>query len=276
MKKSLTSTVALLAGAFTVHCQGTIGFEDYAVLSPYIYVSLGPTLLGGSNTVTTGVPEIDVSNGHDWTVALYGNAGWNDLASNLVQIETGGGQPVTATLETENLDDATAGTWIDSAGIIGLVPGTTGAGDEATVQLRAWYNRGGEFTNYEAALSAGLPVGVSALGNCVTGENTKPPRRPPDLPQLGNVILAYPTNVSQSGPFLTIQSNASQSGTSEPNSLILTWPTNSGELVLQSTTNTGSQMIWTNVPSASTVVNGQNTVTNSVSGAQQFFRLSSP
>ena len=61
--------------------------------------------------------------------------------------------------------------------------------------------------------------------------------------------------------------------------VVLTWPTNvagfdySG-FTLQSTTNLVSPVVWdTNVP-APVVVNGQNTVTNPISGAQQFYRLS--
>jgi hypothetical protein len=43
MKESITGVLALLAGAFAVQSQGTVSFANYAVLSPYIYVSLGTT-----------------------------------------------------------------------------------------------------------------------------------------------------------------------------------------------------------------------------------------
>lgn len=55
---------------------------------------------------------------------------------------------------------------------------------------------------------------------------------------------------------------------------ILTWPTNAAELTLQSTTNLASAAIWTTNSSAPVVVNGLNTLTNPISGTQQFFRLS--
>jgi len=60
--------------------------------------------------------------------------------------------------------------------------------------------------------------------------------------------------------------------------LILTWPTNHAGFDytgynLQSTTNLLSP-IWTTNLSTPVVVNGQNTVTNPISGTQQFFRLS--
>ena len=60
--------------------------------------------------------------------------------------------------------------------------------------------------------------------------------------------------------------------------VILTWPTNSAGFdytgyTLQSTTNLVSP-VWTTNSPAPVVVNGQNTVTNPISGTQQFYRLS--
>jgi sugar lactone lactonase YvrE len=61
---------------------------------------------------------------------------------------------------------------------------------------------------------------------------------------------------------------------SGPN-VILTWPTNVTG-TLQFTTNLVSPALWnTNMPSP-VVVNGQNAVTNPISGSQMFFRLFSP
>jgi uncharacterized repeat protein (TIGR03803 family) len=59
---------------------------------------------------------------------------------------------------------------------------------------------------------------------------------------------------------------------------ILTWPTNFAGIdytgfTLQSATNLMSPVWSTNLPSP-VVVNGQNTLTNPISGAPQFFRLS--
>jgi uncharacterized repeat protein (TIGR03803 family) len=56
--------------------------------------------------------------------------------------------------------------------------------------------------------------------------------------------------------------------------VILTWPTNAAGFTLQSTTNLGSLAFWTMNSPGPVVVNGQNTVTNPISGAQQFYRLS--
>jgi uncharacterized repeat protein (TIGR03803 family) len=56
--------------------------------------------------------------------------------------------------------------------------------------------------------------------------------------------------------------------------VILAWPTNSTGFTLQSTTNLGSSAVWTTNSPPPVVVNGQNTVTNPISGTQQFYRLS--
>jgi uncharacterized repeat protein (TIGR03803 family) len=57
-------------------------------------------------------------------------------------------------------------------------------------------------------------------------------------------------------------------------SAVFTWPTNSAAFALQSTTNLAAPTVWdTNFPGP-VVVNGQYAVTNPISGAQQFFRLS--
>src|ERR1039457_3596479 len=58
--------------------------------------------------------------------------------------------------------------------------------------------------------------------------------------------------------------------------VILTWPTNATGFTLQSTTNLVSPVVWSAVSPAPVLVNGQNAVTNSISGTQQFYRLSQP
>ncbi len=61
--------------------------------------------------------------------------------------------------------------------------------------------------------------------------------------------------------------------------VILSWPANIAGFdytgyALQSTTNLGSSAVWTTNPAARVVVDGQNTVTNPISGEQKFYRLS--
>ena len=60
--------------------------------------------------------------------------------------------------------------------------------------------------------------------------------------------------------------------------VILTWPTNHAGFdytgyILQSTTNLGSSAVWTTNSLGPVVVNGQNVVTNPITGTQKFFRL---
>jgi uncharacterized repeat protein (TIGR03803 family) len=59
---------------------------------------------------------------------------------------------------------------------------------------------------------------------------------------------------------------------SAPN-VVLTWPTNEAGFILESTTNPASAGFWSPVAPAAVVVNGQNTVTNPVIGAQRLYRL---
>jgi len=195
MKKTITGVVALLAGAFVAHSQGTVSFGNYGALSTYIYVSLGSTKLGGGGT-STGVAANDTGVGGDWTVALYGAMGSGVAASGLSQLDTAASTPVTATLETGTLQDSTAGTWYSTAAAI--IPGTTLAGQAATVQVYAWYNDNGMYTTYAAAKTAGVPTGFSSTGNVTTGgPNTgAPPSVPGALPsgtganQIGSFTVA--------------------------------------------------------------------------------------
>ncbi len=55
--------------------------------------------------------------------------------------------------------------------------------------------------------------------------------------------------------------------------VVLSWPTWASHFSLETTTNLASPVWTTNLP-ASVIINGQNTVTNDISGRQQFFRLS--
>jgi len=53
----------------------------------------------------------------------------------------------------------------------------------------------------------------------------------------------------------------------------LTWPTNAAGFTLQSTTNLALPAAWAAVSRGPVVVDGQNAVTNPISGAWQFYRL---
>ncbi len=272
MKKSMTGVVALMAGAFAVHCQeGKISFANYLATSPYIYVSLGTIMIGGS-APNTGVPVNYTGDGNDWTVALWGGP----VGDSSAQLRANGNL-ATATLEN-GAGDSTPGTWVSDE--IAGIPGTsTQSSEYASVQLAAWYNDGGTITSYAAAQAAGVPVGLSVVATAYDQGLGAFQQVAPPLPsgELGNIILSFPPWVSQSGPVLTMTVTSDPSDAQAPSSIILTWPTTTnGGFTLQSTTNLGSPMVWANVSNAPVVVNGQYTVTNIISGSQQFFRLANP
>ena len=56
--------------------------------------------------------------------------------------------------------------------------------------------------------------------------------------------------------------------------VILTWPTNYAGFTVQSTTNLGSSAVWSTNSSPPVVIGGENVAINTISGRQQFFRLS--
>jgi hypothetical protein len=90
----------------------------------------------------------------------------------------------------------------------------------------------------------------------------------------GDSTAAFsPTFVSPPSPTLTVTVNPAGLSTVASNSIILAWPTNDAGFTLQSTTNLFAPAGWTIVSNAPVVVNGKYTVTNFISGSQQFFRL---
>jgi hypothetical protein len=78
----------------------------------------------------------------------------------------------------------------------------------------------------------------------------------------------YGTVFSISLPLTPPQLTITASG----RNVVLSWPTNATGFNLQSTTDLVSPLWTTNLP-APVILNGQNTVSNPISGTQQFFRL---
>jgi len=88
----------------------------------------------------------------------------------------------------------------------------------------------------------------------------------------GNVYVADTDNDTIRKGFPQPQLTILLSGV-PPSGIVLTWPTNAAGFTLQTTTNLVSPVVWgTNSP-APVVIAGQNTVTNPITGPQQFFRL---
>jgi len=198
MKKSITGAVALLAGAFVAHSQGTVSLGNYLSGSTaYSLVELNGSPVGGTGT-HTGNPVTDAKDGNDWTVALYGNTGAGDAASTLtpaildgsISTQNPTGLPAQVTLNGGGTG-AYTGTWVSSA--IADIPGQpTVGGSPATVQLYAWYNDNGTIGSYSAAVAAGVPNGFSATATVTTTggpQPSGPPATAPTLPlgALGNI-----------------------------------------------------------------------------------------
>jgi hypothetical protein len=190
MKKSLVGMLALLAGAYAAHAQGTVSLANYGVLSTYINVSFKPTvgsavLLGGS--ATGPAPTLlnyaaETGNGNDWTVQLYGAVGSGLAAGSLSPLAG-----ATSTFANGSTDPQ-AGTWFSKA-VANVGPAGTLAGTVATVQLYAWYNDGGTITSYATALADGVPTGSSITENVSLGgpNATGPDTTPPGLPTPQNL-----------------------------------------------------------------------------------------
>ena len=120
-------------------------------------------------------------------------------------------------------------------------------------------------------------TGFTTLHSFTGGTNGADPRA--GLTLSGNTLYGTTSSGGSSGvgtlfslslpqppPQLTINCSAAN--------VILTWPTNAAGFTLQSTTNLASQAVWSANSPAPTIVNGQNAVTNPISGTQKYYRLS--
>jgi hypothetical protein len=196
MKRSFTGILALLGGAFAIHAQGTLSFANYETGFAYLYVAYkpatgSPQLLGGSTlgpTPTLSNYGFLTGNGNDWTVQLYAAAGANDSPFALSPLAG-----AIATFATGVPDDL-PGTWFSYSVVD--IPGTTLAGQFATVQLYAWYNGGGEITTFSQAVADDVPAGFSSTANVAVGGPNLigPPNIPARLPisALGNFVVETP------------------------------------------------------------------------------------
>jgi uncharacterized repeat protein (TIGR03803 family) len=121
--------------------------------------------------------------------------------------------------------------------------------------------------NFNGASDGAGPYGGLALsGNTLYGST------------FGSAAHIYAQAVTANGTIFSISFTPQLTITPSGSNAILTWPTNYAGFdytgfTLQSTTNLLSPKWTTNLP-APVVVNGQNTITNPLSGTQQFFRLS--
>jgi uncharacterized repeat protein (TIGR03803 family) len=121
---------------------------------------------------------------------------------------------------------------------------------------------------------------TSAFGSPYPGTNTDGANPFAGLILSGNTLYGTTEHGGSSGYGTVFSLSFAPQVTLIPSgsSLIFKWPTNVAGFnytgfTLQSTTNLGSSAFWTTVFPGPVVVNGQNTVTNPVTGTQQFYRL---
>jgi hypothetical protein len=124
---------------------------------------------------------------------------------------------------------------------------------------------------------------IDTNGNTVSTVSTTVAPLPIYTNQPSLDFTMQPVRVILDNPgFMTITEGQGWRANFEPISLniqlgdsnvILSWATNFNGLTLQSSTNLSSP-VWAPVALTPSVVNGQNVVTNPISGKQQFYRLS--
>jgi len=89
------------------------------------------------------------------------------------------------------------------------------------------------------------------------------------------VVVSNPGGSVTSAPPAVLSVGTLQLGLKfSGNGLMLSWPTNATSFTLQMATNLTPPIVWSNVVITPTTANGQNMVSNSISGPRQFYRLS--
>jgi len=139
--------------------------------------------------------------------------------------------------------------------VLNLMPGSLGAQSVYTPYI---------FTTLAGLASPGSADGTGSAARFWNPEGVA-------TDSSGNVYVADAGNNTIRKGFLP-QLTILLSGV-PPSGIVLTWPTNAVGFTLQSTTNLVSPAVWSTNSPAPVVIAGQNTVTNPISGPQQFFRL---
>jgi hypothetical protein len=145
------------------------------------------------------------------------------------------------------------GTFLDPTGRSYPVPGTTATSTSSFFRVQFWT---GTATSYYAA--SGQKGQSFVFSNPVSAD----PNTIPDLTGMPAVIVCLSCS-------LPAQLTITRSG----ENVILTWPLYATGFTLQSTTNLVSP-VWTTVSPGPVVIGSENMVINTVTGTQQFYRLS--
>jgi len=269
------------------------GANPYAGLILSSNILYGTTSVGGSSSV--GVVFRVNSNGTDFTNlhnfsgypgdGAYPYAGLILSGNTLYGTASGGGGSAEGTVFRVNIDGTDFTNLHSFAAIPSSAPLTNSDGAVPHAGLTLSSNTLYGTTELGGALGGGTVFALNTDGTGFTNVYS---------------FAAATTNGSGSGPNslvlagntlygTTVKGGTSGNGTvfslalvSAPRlalsfsgaNVILTWPTNATGFVLEATTNLGAATVWSTNPASPSVVNGQNAVTNQVSLAQRFFRLS--
>jgi uncharacterized repeat protein (TIGR03803 family) len=182
---------------------------------------------------------------------LYTFTAADGFTSDGFSINSDGANPSAPLILSGNTLYGTAGSGGSGGAGTVFAINTDGSGFTNLYSFTAW---SGAFINTDG----GYPVGVILSGNTLYGTA--------EGGGSGGTGTIFSLSLPAGPPQLSI--------TPAGATVILTWPTNSTDFTLQSTTNLGASAVWVTNSAPPLIVNGQNTVTNPISGTQQFYRLS--
>lgn len=207
-----------------------------------------------AQSATATISAVASGNSFDYTITLHNTGsnalnsfwyGWTSSGNNLPSVPSNAGNA----LGWGNAVSGNSIKWVNSSGTA-LAPG-------------AWSTFTFVSSSSPSAITAS-PSGESvAYVHGIDFSEGNP----------GDSTAAFSPVLVFGPPVLAVTVNHGGTSTQPANSIILAWPTNNAGFTLQCTTTLLPLSIWTTVSNTPGVVNGQYTVTNIISGGQQFFHL---
>ena len=228
--------------------------------------------LGGTASDSVGVTQVTWSNNRGGSGTASGTTAWSitgialQSGTNLITVvarDTAGNTNqavLTVTNDTTpptvNITSPTSGsTYLTNVSSINL--GGTASDSVGVTQVTWSNNRGGNGT--ASGTTAWSITGISLQGgtNIIT-------------------VTAHDTAGNSGSATLSVKYNLPALGIVRQNgNIVLTWPTNAADFTLENATNLPAT-VWTTNSSSSYIVNGQITVTNTLTNGSKFYRLLKP